>query len=215
MRFLRIGLVAIALLLVMSPAHAANAPVAIKDVAYQPATINVHPGDTVVWTHNDGSTPHSVTSDAGSGEAFDSSPTCPASGCMTQGEVFTHTFNTIGTFAYHCRVHSSMHGTVIVAALATTTTTTIKPTTTTARPAVTTTVKKATTTTSSFETTTTEFLDLSTTTSEESTTSTTEGQVAIKTKSSGSNGAALVVLILAIAGVLGGGGYALYRLRRP
>jgi plastocyanin len=30
------------------------------------------------------------------------------------GSTFGHTFATAGTFAYHCKIHSTMHGTVVV-----------------------------------------------------------------------------------------------------
>jgi plastocyanin len=189
-------------------AEAANAAVAIQNISYQPATVTIQPGDTVVWTHADGETPHTVTSDTG---AFDSSPTCAgAAGCMTGGDTFNHTFNAVGSFAYHCKIHSSMHGTVVVQAATTTTratTTTTRPTTTSR--ATTSTVRS---TTSSIDTSTTAILDLETTTSEDTTSTT--GNLAInEKKDGGTNGAAVAALIVAILGVLGGGGYALYRLR--
>ncbi|MBA3653705.1 MAG: cupredoxin domain-containing protein [Actinobacteria bacterium] len=214
MRSVRVGLAAALLLLVFGvhPARAATPhDVSIKNTSFMPATVTVNPGDKVVWTHRDGGTPHSVTSDPESSETFDSSPTCPASGCMTQGSVFEHTFNSVGSFSYHCRVHSSMHGTVVVQLA---TTTTMRPTTTTARPVATTraTATTARATTSSSFTETTETIALDTTTSEETTT--TAGQVAIKTKGDGGgNGLAIAALVVAILGVLGAGGYAIYRLQ--
>jgi plastocyanin len=101
------------------PRSAATAHVSIVDFGYSPATITVTAGTTVTWT-NTGGAIHSVTSDSG---AFDSSPTCPAT-CINPGASYSHVFATAGTFAYHCRVHSNMHGTVIVQAAAGTTTTT-------------------------------------------------------------------------------------------
>ena len=57
-------------------------------------------------------TDHSVTSgkpgDSDSGAIFDS-------GRITEGEIFTHTFNEVGEFPYYCTVHPQfMRKTVIV-----------------------------------------------------------------------------------------------------
>jgi plastocyanin len=99
---------------------AATAHVSIVDFGYSPATITVTVGTTVTWT-NTGTVIHSVTADGG---AFDSSPSCPTGPCINPGSAFSHVFATAGTFTYHCRVHSNMHGTVIVQAAAAPTTTT-------------------------------------------------------------------------------------------
>jgi len=60
-------------------------------------------GSSVRWTNRDDA-PHTVTADDGS---F-------ASGTLAQNATFTRAFPTVGTFAYHCAVHPSMTGTVIV-----------------------------------------------------------------------------------------------------
>jgi plastocyanin len=71
-------------------------------------------GDTVTWTFADAE-PHTVTSDTG---AF-------SSGAQQVGGTYAFTFNTPGTYAYHCEVHGApgagMHGTIIVQAVATNT----------------------------------------------------------------------------------------------
>jgi plastocyanin len=33
---------------------------------------------------------------------------------MPSGATFSFTFTKAGTFAYHCSIHSSMHGTIVV-----------------------------------------------------------------------------------------------------
>ena len=38
------------------------------------------------------------------------------SGTLVGGATFVHTFNTVGSFSYRCRIHSGMGGTVQVAA---------------------------------------------------------------------------------------------------
>jgi len=86
-----------------APAVAASHAVSIIDFGYTPASITVQAGDTVVWT-NTGQAVHTVSADNGS---FDS-------GTLLSGRTFAMTFSTAGTFAYHCNVHPSMHGTVVV-----------------------------------------------------------------------------------------------------
>lgn len=109
-----------------APANAASA-VAISGLAYVPSSLTVPAGTTVTWTHQDTGIPHSVTSDTG---AFDSSPTCSGAntaGCLASGQTFSHLFSAAGTFAYHCHIHSFMHGTIVVTS--TTPSTTSPPTT--------------------------------------------------------------------------------------
>jgi plastocyanin len=78
--------------------------VSIKGFAFNPSTLTVPVGTTVTWT-NDDSTSHTVTSDSGSELS---------SGSISPGQTYSHTFNTAGTFDYHCRIHTSMKGNVIV-----------------------------------------------------------------------------------------------------
>ena len=132
-------MVAGALTLGVVPAWAASQSATISNFAYHPDPITVAVGTSVTWT-NDDQAPHSVTADGG---AFDSSPTCSPSattGCIQPNRTFTFTFSQPGTFAYHCRVHSFMHGTVTVTAAAPTTTAPTTPPPTAAQaPAATTT----------------------------------------------------------------------------
>jgi plastocyanin len=75
--------------------------VAIVDFAFEPATVSVAAGSTVVWT-NVGSAPHTVT-----GDFVDS-------GTMEGGQTFSFTFDQEGSFAYICAFHPQMTGTVQV-----------------------------------------------------------------------------------------------------
>ena len=77
--------------------------VTIVDFAFEPATIEVSAGATVSWT-NTGEVVHTVTADNGS---FNS-------GEMNPGATVTGTFNTPGTFTYHCSIHPDMTGTLVV-----------------------------------------------------------------------------------------------------
>ena len=87
------------------PAHSSRYhTVSIAGFAFGPATMNAAVGDTVVWTNND-SAPHTVTSDTGN---------LLQSANLSQGQTFQHIFAGAGTFAYHCAIHLSMHGSITV-----------------------------------------------------------------------------------------------------
>lgn len=77
--------------------------VSIRDFAFSPSTITVNKGDTVTWTNND-SMIHRIAADDGSFDLGDQS----------NGMSVKHTFNEVGTFTYHCTIHPSMKGTVVV-----------------------------------------------------------------------------------------------------
>jgi plastocyanin len=103
--WVRITVGALALLSVA--ATAAESPnsvvVEIRDFAFVPATLAVHPGTTVTWKNFDDE-PHSVVSDAG---AF-------RSGALDTNESFSYTFSKAGTFRFVCSLHSHMTGVVRV-----------------------------------------------------------------------------------------------------
>lgn len=87
-------------------AVANTASVTINNFAFTPASASAGTGDTVAWTNNQTGITHTVTADDGS---FDS-------GRLAPGQSFSHLFSTAGTVAYHCSIHASMHGTIIVSA---------------------------------------------------------------------------------------------------
>jgi plastocyanin len=76
----------------------------VANFQFSPATLTVKVGTTVTWKGVSGS--HTVTSDAGAPMAFDQP--------ISQGGTVTVTFTTAGTYNYHCSIHASMHGTIIV-----------------------------------------------------------------------------------------------------
>jgi plastocyanin len=80
-----------------------SSAVEIKNVAYNPTAITVKVGTKVTWTNND-TFAHTVTLDDNSVD----------SGNVAAGATFDNTFAKAGTFAYHCKIHASMHGTVTV-----------------------------------------------------------------------------------------------------
>ena len=75
--------------------------VTISNFSFQPQGITVAAGTEVTWTNSD-STDHTII-----GTGFDS-------GNLSKGGIFKHTFNTAGTFDYHCSIHPTMTGKVIV-----------------------------------------------------------------------------------------------------
>jgi amicyanin len=79
----------------------------IKSFAFDPKTIAITRGDTVVWTNMDAA-PHRVFSDIGSVKTELDSPT------LAKGDTYSHTFSELGTYAYHCSIHTSMKGEIIV-----------------------------------------------------------------------------------------------------
>jgi plastocyanin len=65
--------------------------------------LTITAGTQVTWTNQDGAT-HNVISNTG---VF-------SSGDLSGGDTFEFTFDSLGTFPYHCSHHSGMNGTVIV-----------------------------------------------------------------------------------------------------
>lgn len=80
--------------------------VTYKDFAVVQKTIRVKKGTTVTWTNQD-SAKHDVTPDKET-EDF------KASELFGKGETQSITFNTVGTYAYHCSPHPYMKGTIEV-----------------------------------------------------------------------------------------------------
>lgn len=78
--------------------------VGVYDDYFQPRTLTVAPGTTVIW-HNHGYHRHTITADDGSWDAGD---------LVVNGD-YKHTFTQSGTYNYHCRVHGThMSGTIVV-----------------------------------------------------------------------------------------------------
>jgi hypothetical protein len=73
---------------------------------FDPAEVTVSAGSTVVWI-NKGKEEHTVTSDPGSREKFDS-------GYKKRGASFQWGFSRPGRFSYYCAPHPWMKGTVVV-----------------------------------------------------------------------------------------------------
>ncbi len=78
-------------------------PLTVQDFKFTPSTITIHRHQTVTWT-NLGPSQHTTTSDNA----------IWGSDALNPGSMFSQTFNSVGIFNYHCSIHPSMHGTVIV-----------------------------------------------------------------------------------------------------
>jgi plastocyanin len=84
-------------------APAGGTAVAIDNFAFSPATLKAKVGQKVTWTNRQG-VAHTVTANGG---AFNHP--------MPSGATFSFPFTKAGTFAYHCTIHPSMQGTIVVA----------------------------------------------------------------------------------------------------
>jgi len=87
-------------------AAAPTAPgaVSIKDFLFNPESQTVKVGEKVTWTNEDPAK-HHVISDTGS--TFDS-------GVMSEKQTYSVTADKAGTFKYHCNIHETMKGTIVV-----------------------------------------------------------------------------------------------------
>ncbi len=87
-----------------TPTHSSHFhEVSIENFAFSPTPLHIAVADTVLWTNNDSMT-HTVTSDTGD----------ELGGTLNAGRTYQHIFTAAGSFAYHCTVHPSMHGSVVV-----------------------------------------------------------------------------------------------------
>jgi plastocyanin len=78
----------------------------IRNMMFTPSQITVAKGGTVTWTNND-SIAHTVVDDL-------SNVGGPSSGDIQPGSTYSFTFNKTGSFQYHCSIHPSMRGTIVV-----------------------------------------------------------------------------------------------------
>ena len=84
-------------------ADAGQVAVAIKGFAFGSGDIQAKVGQIVTFTNND-SAPHTATLDDGS---------C-STGTISAGSSDGLMFTAAGTYPFHCKIHSSMHGTITV-----------------------------------------------------------------------------------------------------
>jgi len=76
--------------------------VSVVNFAFMPKTARVARGTTIKWK-NTSDTTHTTTSNTG---LWDKT--------LAPGATFSRTFNRAGTFRYHCSIHPSMTGSIVV-----------------------------------------------------------------------------------------------------
>jgi plastocyanin len=81
--------------------------VTIRNGVYSPNPVTVKAGQTVNWLNSD-TIAHSAT-DSG---VFDTGSIAPTSAHSDNGDGVT--FNTVGTYAYHCTLHANETATIVV-----------------------------------------------------------------------------------------------------
>ena len=81
----------------------ATVNVNIVKFSFDPANLTVYIGDTVRWTNIDGAG-HTTTSNGGFWN----------SGTLSNGQSFSYTFTTAGTFPYRCSIHNGINGNITV-----------------------------------------------------------------------------------------------------
>lgn len=69
-----------------------------------PATVSAGVGDVITWTNGD-SVPHGVELDDDS---------CAMSSAIGGGQSKSLVFSVVGSFPFHCSIHSSMKGTITI-----------------------------------------------------------------------------------------------------
>ena len=89
-----------------TPTPATTTEVVISNYTFAPKTLTIPVGTTVTWVNHDMAR-HTVTHDSFDGDAFNS-------GLLSNQAVFTHTFETAGTYGYVCQPHAGMQGTIVV-----------------------------------------------------------------------------------------------------
>lgn len=90
------------------PGPGPEGDIIVENNDFDPSSLQVAPGASVVWAWSSGGTTHNVTFDDGE-----------QSGNKSDG-TYERTFATAGTYPYHCTIHGSatsgMRGSVTVAA---------------------------------------------------------------------------------------------------
>ena len=90
-----------------SPFDTNTKVISIQDMQYTPASLTIDPGTKIAWINQD-NTAHTITSDSkDGGQSWDS-------GNIDQNKFYARTFNTPGTYTYHCTIHPNMKGTIVV-----------------------------------------------------------------------------------------------------
>src|SRR5215204_2066691 len=82
--------------------EAGTVEAAMTGIAFSPGTIQAKVGDVISWTNSD-DVPHTAT--------YKDDPACTTER-LGQGESGGLTFSAAGTYAFFCKIHASMTGTI-------------------------------------------------------------------------------------------------------
>jgi plastocyanin len=83
--------------------EAPSVTVNIQNFAFAPPEVTAAVGETIGWTNAD-STPHTATTDDGACDT----------GNIAQNATAGLAFDAAGTYAYHCKIHPNMTGTITI-----------------------------------------------------------------------------------------------------
>jgi plastocyanin len=83
---------------------AGSVAASIENRTFVPASINAKVGDVISWTNAD-SVPHGIALDDGGAKCTDT---------ISGGATGSTAFSAAGTYAFHCFVHPSMKGTIVI-----------------------------------------------------------------------------------------------------
>jgi plastocyanin len=78
------------------------ATVTIKNIAFNPTTVTIEAGQSVIWRWQDSPTQHDVVGDGGLKSPLQSDGS------------YQHRFASAGTYHYHCTIHPTMKGVIEV-----------------------------------------------------------------------------------------------------
>jgi len=76
----------------------------IQNFAFTPNSLTISKGDTVTWQNMD-TVSHTIVSDEGTEIKSDA---------LANGGTYSHTFESSGTYNYHCSIHPSMKASIVV-----------------------------------------------------------------------------------------------------
>ena len=110
---LGLATLALAALLIAAPAQGANRRISISDYQWSDKDLNLDLGEHVTWYWIGPDTMHSVTGQNTAAFGLDSDPTTNTPN-HTIGDSFELAFDKPGTYEFHCKLHSTVRGTVTV-----------------------------------------------------------------------------------------------------
>ena len=112
----QLTLATLVLLAAAAPARAANAKIALGDFRWSKPQVQIHLGEHVTWFWAGPDLQHSVTGNSANDATIDSDPGRDVPEHRV-GDTFQITFSQPGTYAFHCKLHPTVAGSVVVDAL--------------------------------------------------------------------------------------------------